>query len=142
MEAWGDQVDRYKEADLSALMGKTLCAITVDRAKDIITFETTDGLWFCMMHYQDCCELVEIEDIAGDLDDLLFSPILQAEVATSDTLLGVEQKPDHDLESQTWTFYKLGTIKGRVTLRWYGTSNGYYSEEVSFVRRFPAEDFE
>lgn len=85
-----------------------------------------------MWHDQDCCEYVRIEDIDGDLDDLLKGPILKAEeVSSSDPAF---YKPDtvSDEESFTWTFYKLVNNAGYLTIRWLGTSNGYYSESVTF----------
>jgi len=81
-----------------------------------------------MYHSQECCESVKIEDFCGDLDDLVGSEILLAEKVTNNE----NPKPDGEDEFFTWTFYKLSTIKGSVTIRWYGESNGYYSEEVDF----------
>jgi len=108
------------------LKGRTLVRIERDYAGDEkLTFTTDDGKEFLMYHEQDCCETVLIESIVGDLDDLLNTPITMAEVAANNSENG-------DM-SQTWTFYKLATIKGYVDIRWFGTSNGYYSESVSFV---------
>jgi hypothetical protein len=65
---------------------------------------------------------------------LIGSPILLAEEAIrfGENPEGVKV-PEYQ-DSYTWTFYRLSTIKGNVTIRWYGESNGYYSESVSFIR--------
>lgn len=118
---------------ISELLGKTLNKIDGDRNSDEIIFHTTDGHTYRMHHDQDCCESVTIEDIAGDLQDLLHTPITRAEEPSS--LDGFDSsKPSSDFsnDSFSWTFYILGTNKGTVTLRWFGSSNGYYSEKVNF----------
>jgi len=119
---------------LNQLVGKTLKNIEVNRNNDEIFFETDKGEKFKMYHSQDCCESVTIEDIEGDLEDLIGSPLTMAEEAVSsdENPVGVNV-PDYQ-ESYTWTFYKFATIKGYVTIRWYGESNGYYSEGVDISK--------
>ena len=118
---------------IESLLGKTLSSIDVnrDRGMDEIKFHCTDGDSFLMYHSQDCCETVSIEDIVGDLEDLIGSPIIMAEEATSNENPKEWESGYHD-DSFTWTFYKLATVKAYVTIRWYGESNGYYSESVDF----------
>ena len=95
----------------------------------------TQGAYFRLYHDQDCCEQVRIEDVCGDVDDLIGTPILLAEEVTNADApdLG-ESYPYIGESSFTWTFYKLSTIKGSVTTRWLGESNGYYSERVSLEK--------
>ena len=95
-----------------------------------LIFTRQDGKRFAFYHEQDCCETVEIEDIVGDLSDLVGVPLLVAEEVTS--YEGPQRIDNDSHESETWTFYKFSTIKGDVTVRWYGSSNGYYSESVDF----------
>jgi hypothetical protein len=123
------------------LLGKTL--IKINATKEEIRFYTEDQVYI-LTHDQDCCESVYIESIVGDLDDLIGSPITLAEEASNCWSASDDAKVLHALmsneplspydESWTWTFYKLATIKGYVDIRWYGNSNGYYSESVSFYR--------
>ncbi len=117
--------------DFAVLLGKTLINIEVNDAKDEIIFTEDGGQQYVMLHHQNCCETVEIESIVGDLADLIGTPILLAEEAESDEP-AADAVVEYRGESETWTFYKLATIKGYVDIRWYGTSNGYYSESVSF----------
>ena len=119
-------------ADFSDLVGKTLTSVE-NRDNEEITFRTAEGKAWRLYHSQDCCESVYVEDIIGHLDDLLHTPILMAEEAESDENPPDVKPPEYRDDSFTWTFYKLATKKGYVTIRWYGSSNGYYSESVSFA---------
>ena len=114
--------------NVNVLEGKTLKDIKVKRNEEII-FTVDDGTKYKMFHDQCCCEHVYIEDICGDIKNLIGSPIVMAE-EVSNYDIGKLDKWD---DSYTWTFYKFATIKGYVTIRWYGTSNGWYSEKVDFI---------
>jgi hypothetical protein len=113
--------------NVNELIGKTINKIDKNENEELI-FYTDDNKIYRMYHEQDCCESVYIEDICGDLSDLIGMPIVMAEEVVEEG----KAKDEWD-ESSTWTFYKFATVKGYVTIRWYGTSNGYYSESVDFV---------
>lgn len=120
------------KAKFSDLIGKELSSIVINRETWEISFTTTDGDVFLMFHSQDCCENVTLNDVCGELTDLLFSPILQAEEnSNQDPIAGVTPGDD----SFTWTFYRIATLKGQVVFRWLGESNGYYSESVDFHKK-------
>ncbi len=116
-------------ASINDLVGLTLTEVRQTEC-DRIEFVSADGRTFLMYHAQDCCESVSIEDVAGDLNDLVGSPIIMAEEI--DYVPEPRNEGEYLPDSETWTFYKLATVKGFVTIRWYGSSNGYYSEGVSF----------
>lgn len=121
-------------ANFEDLAGKTLVQVDVnwdDYNDDYIKFVTTEGETFLMYHEQECCESVSIESIEGELSNLLNHSILLAEEVTESGKIDDEDEWDG---TQTWTFYKLATTKGYVDIRWNGSSNGYYSESVSFVK--------
>lgn len=146
--------------EFSDLVGKTLTSIVKDANDTELLFYVGEQK-YKMYHSQSCCESVDIDDICGDLSDLIGSPIIMAEEVSygnevppefAGTIKDPEYVKEHDKaeylanggdpedyyyyaypDSFTWTFYKLATNKGSVTIRWYGSSNGYYSEGVDFV---------
>lgn len=116
---------------IEALIGKTLTKIKNVDNEEII-FTTSDGKEYTMYHAQDCCESVIIDDIVGDLNDLIGDEILVADERISTLDDKDHPKTDYWEESCTWTFYTLRTVNATVDIRWFGTSNGYYSESVDF----------
>jgi len=118
---------------MARMLGQTFVEVTGSVGDDEMVFVTADGERFMFAHSQDCCERVDIDDIVGDLQDLVGSPLLQAEEVSG---VAPVEFDEGDHESVTWTFYKFGTRKGWVDVRWLGESNGYYSESVDlFVER-------
>lgn len=112
--------------NINILHGKTLKYIHVSNDTESIIFIVSENEMYLMFHQQDCCESVMVEDICGELDWLIDTPILRAEERTNHSDIS-------SFESTTWTFYELATIKGSVTIRWIGSSNGYYGESVDFI---------
>ncbi|MCT4236759.1 hypothetical protein HZP42_10215 [Elizabethkingia anophelis] len=113
--------------NFSDLKGKTLKSV-VKTNNDELVFVLEDNRKYKLFHQQQCCENVYIGDINGDLIDLIGSPVLLAEESSND----MSDNSDLGSYSETWTFYRLATIKGYVDIRWVGRSNGYYSERVDF----------
>lgn len=118
-----------RQAEFSELLGKTLAKVI--RTDDSVRFVVDDGSVYLQHHVDYCCESVLVESIVGDLEHLIGSPITMADESSNS-----DNPPESEYgtpESFTWTFYKLATIKGYVDIRWFGRSNGYYSERVDFV---------
>lgn len=144
----------------NALVGVTIIDVRgLHDGSEEVEFECSDGQTFKMYHVEDCCEDVCLAEIVGDVDDIIGVPVLRAEEATSEgkiendlyhandsyekaqavrrKLSGQDNPERYADSSQTWTFYKIDTAKGDLVLRWFGTSNGYYSESVDFFRSAP-----
>jgi hypothetical protein len=132
------QEQQRLQATLSDLIGKTMAAVENNNNEEIL-FTTDAGDQYRLFHRYVCCEEVTVEDVIGDLEDLVGAPILMAEAVSSACHPeGVTKAPtDPDNKSVTWTFYKFATVKGYVTIRWYGASTGAYSETVDFERVKP-----
>lgn len=113
---------------LKMLVGEKIVAVTGQVQDSEFKIETEDGLLFTFYHEQDCCESVYLEDVIGDVDDLIGGYVLLAEESSNDDDL--PESKTNALDSYTWTFYRIGTNKGLVVLRFLGESNGYYSESV------------
>lgn len=113
-----------KSVDLQQLTGLTIVSVDgAESGSDEIIFTLSGGAEFKMYHEQGCCESVSVEDVCGDIHDVIDAKIVHFEerVVSGDT----------DYGSYIATFYDIQTTKGCVNIRWNGESNGYYSESVS-----------
>lgn len=109
---------------LEAMTERLVRGVTTDECNEIrFQFSDADVVFY---HDQDCCEVVEIDDINGDLQDLVGNILLVVDERISCT----PEDGDTPYDSDTWTFYTFRCNKGSVDVKWHGSSNGYYSESV------------
>jgi hypothetical protein len=118
--------DAFVAGTFKELLGHSMSSVQQVRDAELV-FTRRDGRAFKFHYEPDCCATCYIEDVCGDLADLVGSPLVEAVHVSNYTR---EAPPNAD--SYTWTFYRFSTVKGTVTVRWLGESNGYYSESVSF----------
>jgi hypothetical protein len=110
--------------EFSNLQWMTFDKVINHKNEELQLINSKLGFKVKLYHENVCCEDVRIEDICGDLEDLENTEILVAEEVS-------DAKFD---DNGTWTFYIIRTMKGSVTVRWYGTSaSRYYSEKVDCV---------
>lgn len=108
---------------VSNLVGARVLSITgASRGSEEVVITTDRGalkLW----HDSECCEWVRVEEVDGDPGDLVGRVVSIAE-ETQDGVC------DGGGDRHKWTFYRLCTDGGDLTLRWLGGDNGYYSVDV------------
>lgn len=117
-----------KNIDISSLVGKTITSLYWDQYKSELTMIDSDGIHHSLGGISGDGGCVYVEDVNGNLDDLLNSPILMAEEKTA---------PADG--SSIWSnyqdrhfFYEIATIKGAVHMRFFGEAGAYYAAEAWF----------
>ena len=119
--------------EFDVLKGKTITSIEgMEVGSTQIQFNCSDGYSYIMGHAFTNVEPVEVQvdDICGEVDSLIGSPIVIAEENYNED---GEPKNTSD-KSWLWVFYKFATIKGYVDIKWYGVSDGRYSEAVEMYK--------
>lgn len=131
-----------EEKDLQKAAGLEIDTITgFHEGSERLTIHFTDHSKLTFYHEQDCCELVALWDLAGDPADVMKTPEHPGGVVYEITKTTNSSDPPPpstanfyvDDSSFTWTFFRIITNKGTLVLRWLGSSNGCYSEDVSTV---------
>lgn len=114
-------MDTYNE-----LVGEVLTHIDENADNGEILLTTESGRQFKIYHYQDCCESVYIEGTDGDWNQLLNKKLIAVDCDYEDG----GDKEAYD-SSSTRTIFTFKVNDATVINKWFGSSNGYYSETAS-----------
>lgn len=121
---------KLEEVPFTVLNNKTIVDVSINARDSVVSFVTSENDVYYLCHIDECCEDVDLIDISGDLQSLIGQKILFAEEVSNDS----DTPLDNLQDSYTWTYYKLASRGGYITLSWFGISNGYYTESVSLYK--------
>jgi len=122
--------DYFGHQRFASLLGRTLVEIRgAFEGSEEVVLMTADKKAYRLHGDSGYVLDTRLEDIAGNVADLVGTPLLMAQVVSSQAAPS-DLKSYGEWESSTWTYYKLATVKGYVTLRWWANSDGNYCEEV------------
>jgi hypothetical protein len=112
---------------LETFKGKKILGFSGRTGDDDFKLLLEDDCEILFYHSQDCCEEVFLEDIVGDPASLIGKVLNCIEVKTDEDY---EAPVDYNPESYTWTFFTIKAGNRYLDLRFFGSSNGYYSESA------------
>ena len=96
------------EAEIELLLGRIV--ENIDVKDEEIVFWCNNNRVFRMFHSQDCCESVSVEEVIGDINDLIGSPVVMAEERTQDD----PNPSDHQSGQATFC---VGNVSARLSSR-------------------------
>ena len=108
-------------SDLTQMIGKTFISIKGTIRDNYLEFTDTEGNEYTFVGVSNGPD-PWIEDIVGDLNDLLGTPMVIARVDSNDSD-----------SFHSWTFYNFGTVNGYVTIRWCSEDARYYGARVIYM---------
>ncbi len=117
--------EKHKMSKITNILGMVESSTEI-----IIELEASDGSVsnIKFYHEQDCCESVWVDQVDNNVERHIGAYIyaIREKVSCDEE----ENEDEYSDDSNTWTFYDIETSKGRLSFRWHGASNGYYSESV------------
>ena len=123
----------WSNDNIDLLKGLTVKTIDAFEGGGDIMITTNCGRQFRFTHFQDCCEHVDIYSIDGDLKRLEGFRLVDVQMETVDEPEGWADSDEAKwADSYTFTDVVFKTNAQTICVKWFGESNGYYSEGVDF----------
>jgi len=102
----------------------------IDYSKDEFVLSFTDGTQLKFYHEQYCCEKVYITQFVFSIPEIKgFASIIGKELKS---IKESYKKGEWEYGTYTETKLEFDTSCGKFEVHWYGESNGWYDENVSF----------